>query len=93
MPDAVRSEPFRLLAASLTEGGFPAQGERLQSVLDGTWTTSSELINELGIAVLAIRKECKPLSTTQKALATQCLREVRKAFPGFGWLSWLPFRR
>lgn len=92
MPDAVISEPFRVLAASLGESGFTAEGKRLESILDGAWTGSSELIGELGAAVLAIRKECRPLNAKQKALVEQCLREVRKAWPGFGWFSWLPFR-
>lgn len=93
MPDAVSSRPFQVLAASLAESGFTAQGRRLEGILGGTWTTSSELISELGVAVLAIRRECKPLSADQKVLVRQCLREVRKAWPGFGWFSWWPFRR
>ena len=90
MPSSISSEPFQILATSLKESGFTAHSDRLQSVLDGVWTTSSELIGELGVAVLAIRKECRPLSAGQKALIKQCLREVRKAFPGFGWFHW-PF--
>lgn len=92
MPESVSSEPFYVLAASLKESGFAAQGRHLENILNGTWTTSSELISELGVAVLSIRKECKPLSANQKALVKQCLREVRKAWPGFGWFSWFPFR-
>jgi hypothetical protein len=93
MPACVSSEPFHALAASLREGGFTAHSARLEGVLNGTWTTSSELIGELGAVVLVIRKECRPLDATQKALVRQCLREVRKVWPGFGWFSWLPFRR
>lgn len=93
MPESVSSEPFNVLAASLRESGFTTQGKHLESILNGTWTTSSEFINELGVAVLAIRKECKSLSANQKTLVKQCLREVRKAWPGFGLFSWLPFRR
>jgi len=93
MPESVSSEPFNVLAASLRESGFTAQGKHLESILNGTWTTSTELIGELGVAVLAIRKECKPLSANQKALVKQCLREVRKAWPGFGLFSWFQFRR
>ena len=88
----VSSEPFYALATSVIESGFTAQGRYLEGVLNGTWTTSSELILELGVAVLAIRKECKPLNANQKALVKQCLREVRKAWPGFGWFRWFPFR-
>ena len=93
MPESVSSEPFHALAAALKEGGFAAHGERLLGVLNGVWTTSSELIGELGQAVVVVRKECKPLNPTQKALVRQCLREVRKAWPGFGLFSWLPFRK
>jgi hypothetical protein len=93
MPEPVGSEPFVALAAALRDGGFAAHSRRLEGILDGTWTTSSELINELGGAVLDIRKDCKPLSPAQKALLKECLRQVRKAFPGFGLFSWLPFSR
>ena len=89
----VSSEPFVALASALKDGGFTAHGRRLESVLNGTWTTSSELIGELGAAVVTIREECKPLSPVQKALVKECLRQVRKVWPGFGWFSWLPFRK
>jgi len=92
MRDPVSSEPFHSLASALKEGGFAAHGSRLESILNGTWTTSTELVGELGMAVVAIRKECRPLSTIQRTLLKQCLREVRKAWPGFAWFNWLPFR-
>jgi hypothetical protein len=85
MTDSVSSQPFRVLAASLKEGEFAARGIGLENILAGTWTTSTELVHELGGAVLAIRDQCRPLSADQKALIKQCLREVRKAWPGFGW--------
>lgn len=85
MQRSVRSEPFQALAASLRQSGFAAHSSRLEDILGGTWTTSSELIAELGAAVIAIRRECTPLDAPQKAIVRQCLREVRKAWPGFGW--------
>ena len=88
MAEAVRSEPFHELAAALKAGGHAQYGSRLEDVLNGTWTTSTELIGELGLVVLAIRNECRPLNPEQKTLATQCIREVRKAWPGFGWSGW-----
>lgn len=92
MPGAVSSERFAALAEALKEGGFTNHSRQLENILNGTWTTSSERIAQLGQAVLAVRKECKPLSPDQKTLVKECLREVRKAWPGFGLLSWLPFR-
>lgn len=88
MQSPVSSEPFQELKDALKQGGYVAHGERLEAVLNGTWTTSSELIGELGVVVLAIRKECKPLTPLQKQLIKQCLKEVRKAWPGFGWFAW-----
>lgn len=87
MSETVSSEPFYALAAALDEGGFAMHARRLESVLNGTWTTSSELIAELGQVVVAVRKECKPLGPDQKALLNECLRQVRKAWPGFGLFS------
>jgi hypothetical protein len=93
MPDTVSSEPFHALASALEKSGFTAHGRRIENVLNGTWTTSSELIAELGQAVVVVRKECKPLSPAHKALLKECLRQVRIVWPGFGLFSWLPFRR
>lgn len=93
MAATVSSKPFYALAAALRESGFTAHSYRLESTLDGTWTTSSELIAELGVVVVAIRKECKPLNPAEKALLKECLRQVRKVWPGFGWFSWLRFIR
>ena len=87
MAQAVSSAPFHALAAALRDAGFTAHSARLESVLNGTWTTSSELIGELGQAVLAARRDCKPLGSTHKALFKECLREVRKVWPGFGFFS------
>ena len=92
MPETVSSEPFYALASSLKKGGFAAQSRRLENILDGTWTTSSELIAELGQTVVGIRRECKALSPVQKALLKECLRQVRKVWPGFGLFSWFPFK-
>lgn len=93
MQQPVSSEPFYELIASLKASGFASHATRLEEVLDGTWTTSTELIGELGAAVCAIRADCDPLTPTQKQLIRACLREVRKALPGFGWFSWFPFHR
>lgn len=92
MTASVSTEPFFALAAALNAGGFTDHSTRLENVLNGTWTTSSELISELGVVVIAIRKECRPLTTDQKALVKECMKQVRRAWPGFGLFSWLPLR-
>ena len=90
MPAMVSTEPFHALAADLKVSGFVAHGERLEGVLNGVWTTSSELVGELGAVVIAVRKECRPPGARQQALVKECLREVRKACPGFGLFSCFP---
>ena len=90
MPATVSSEPFRALAAALKVSGFTNHSTRLEDVLNGAWTTSSELIGELGVVVITIRKECRPLTSDQKALVKECMRQVRRAWPGFGLFGWLP---
>jgi hypothetical protein len=92
MSASLSSEPFVDLAAALKAGGYTSHGTRLEEVLNGTWTTSSELITELGVVVIDIRKECRPLTSQQKALIKECMKQVRRAWPGFGLFSWLPFR-
>lgn len=91
MPNTFRTAPFHALASALKEAGFTSHGERIDSVLNGVWTTSSELIGELGQVVLAARKECKPIDPATKVLFKDCMRQVRTIWPGFGWFSWLPF--
>lgn len=49
----------------LKECGLAAHASRLEDTLNGTWTTSSELIAELGSVVLEIRRECSPLTSDQ----------------------------
>lgn len=85
-------QPFHALAASLRDGGFAMYARRLDDVLNGTWTTSSELIAELGSVVLEIRKECSPLTPDQKRLVNDCLRQVHRVWPGFGFLTGLWYR-
>lgn len=86
------TKPFVALASSLRESDFATHAGRLQDTLDGTWTTSSELIAELGSVVLRIRRECKPLTHEQKRLVKDCLRQVHGVFLGFGFLRGIWYR-
>jgi hypothetical protein len=86
------SEPFHALASSLKASGFATHARRLEDVLNGTWTTSSELMAELGGVVLEIRRECLPLTPDQRRLARDCVRQVHRVWPGFGFLRGLWYR-
>jgi len=87
MPAIVSSDPFQALAADLRASGDTVYSSRLEGILNGVWTTSSELVGELGQVVLSIRKECRPLTRQQRTLIKECLRQVRKVWPGFGLFS------
>lgn len=82
----ISSKPFYALASSLKESGASTHGHRLEETLNGTWTTSSELIAELGSVVLEIRRDCSTLTPNQKRLIKDCLRQVHCTWPGFGFL-------
>ena len=86
----ISSTPFHALLAELRARGFTTQAARLGGLLNGVWTSSSELLGELGAELIAIHRECKPASAEQKALVRACLKEVRKAWPGFGLFSFFP---
>ncbi|KEF40923.1 MAG: hypothetical protein ER33_14335 [Cyanobium sp. CACIAM 14] len=90
MPEPVRLEPFESLVGSLRGSGRHEHAERLEQALGCPCTTSSELIDQLGAVVVATRLTCRPLTQEQKALIRRCLKEVRKAFPGYGWVALLP---
>lgn len=90
MPTPVQTAPFHALAQVLRVAGFHGHAQQLDDVLQGVWTTSTELIGELGTVVLAVRKECRPLDRAQRALLKACALEVRKAWPGFAWHFWWP---
>jgi hypothetical protein len=87
------TEPFYALAAALKASGFAAHGARLEEALNGTWTTSSELMGELGAVLVSIRRDCQPLDVASKRLLQKCQRHVIMVWPGFGWFRWIPFIR
>ncbi len=62
------------LARQLRDAGIPAAAERIARLLHGiAWTTSSELIGELGKVLLAIRREY------QAALPAEIARQLDAA--------------
>ena len=83
----VSSKPFAALRDSLLAGPHEAYGRRLEQAMEMPCTTSSELVADMGAAVLAVRLQCRGLAPRQKALVRACLVEVRKVWPGFCWWS------
>lgn len=50
--------PLHLLEQRLAEQGFARQAQRLSAVSAATYTSSSELLGDYGLAMRAIRAEC-----------------------------------
>lgn len=84
----IQTQPFAQLRDALRGGPHAPYACRLDAAMAMPCTTSSELVAEMGAAVLTIRRACRGLTPEQKRLVRACLAEVRKAWPGFGWTSW-----
>ena len=55
---------------------FPAEGDRLEKVLEGVWTTSNELYGELSIALRAIRRERRDLPSDVAAEVRRLIKSI-----------------
>ena len=76
-------ECFDELIQQLRAEGHGEAAERLDSVLHHTaWTTSSELLGELGLAILAFKRQRPATSGALRQHLKTCLRAVRRAWPG-----------
>jgi hypothetical protein len=78
-------EPFEQLIASLRNDGLLKEAERVhQTIHEVAWTTGSELLGELGMAIKSMRKESPPgLSDESKKKMREAMRMVKRAWPRF----------
>ncbi len=78
-------EPFDRLIAGLKAEGFPMEAQRLHAVLHETaWTTSSELLGELGREIVSIRQANPSCSTELRRAFDDCMGVVRRVWPSLG---------
>jgi hypothetical protein len=78
---AVHLDPFDELIRQLRAKGLPAAADSLASIKASAWTTSSQMLGELGMAVLKIQSENAQASSDLKRALTRCIEEVRKVWP------------
>lgn len=77
---AFQVAPFDELIVKLRACGLDGHADSLSQLKGMAWTTSSELIGELGRAVLRLRKQPElPAEIAQ--LVGRCMSEVRKVWP------------
>ena len=77
----VNEQPFQHLLLLLEAQGALEQAEELRGVLFGPWSSSLELVGELGRSVIRIRARLPPASARLQAACDACLVEVRKVWP------------
>jgi hypothetical protein len=76
-------ECFDELIQQLRVEGHAEAADRLDSLLHHTaWTTGSELLGELGLAILAFKRQRPTTSAVLRQHLKACLRAVRRAWPG-----------
>ncbi len=78
---AVKLEPFDELIDHLRKHGFSVAAESISRLRDSAWTTSSEMMGELGIAVLKIQSQIAAAPEEVTRAVGACLNEVRKVWP------------
>ncbi|MFZ2407786.1 MAG: hypothetical protein WAW41_21865 [Methylobacter sp.] len=80
--NAINTEPFDELISRLQAYGYSADAESISSLRTSAWTSSSEMIGELGIAILEIQSHCEPAPAELRQALARCMKEVRKVWPG-----------
>ena len=73
--------PFLQLIEGLRKCGHVSDAQGLESLKVVGWTSASEMIGEMGHAILDLERD---LPDELKPLAARCLAEVRKVWPRIG---------
>ncbi len=84
------TDPFTELMKSLRAQGLESPAREIQFLMETAWTTGTEMLGQLGLAVLRIRKKHrKHLSPESKQLLKACLKDVHRAWPLMGREHWI----
>ena len=73
--------PFLQLIEGLRQHGRLADAEALESLKVVGWTSASEMIGEMGHAILDLQRD---LPDELRPIAARCIDEVRKVWPRIG---------
>ena len=78
---AVQLELFDELVRQLHADGLSSAAASVSDVRNVAWSSSSEMMGELGIAVLKIQAETPAPSRALQEVLGRCMAEVRKIWP------------
>lgn len=76
----VETAPFDELIGKLRDAGLAGAADSLSRLRGSAWTTSSEMIGELGMAVLRLQRQ-PDFPAALVPLTRRCMSEVRKVWP------------
>jgi hypothetical protein len=79
--DVVQREVFDELIRQLHADGLSSAAESILALRKAAWSTSSEMIGELGIAVSKIQAETPQASPALQEILGRCMAQVRKIWP------------
>jgi hypothetical protein len=77
-------EPFDELIAQLRARQLNAAADSLSRLRTSTWSSSAEMIGELGLTVLRLQSDKNLFPVELTPLADRCMNEVRKVWPEMG---------
>ena len=77
----VDDKPFHYLLMLLEAQGEIVHVQTLRSVLFGTWSSTLEMVGELGQTITGIRTQLHPVSAQIQIAFDSCLVEVKKVWP------------
>jgi hypothetical protein len=84
-PKDLGYECFDRLIADLKTEGYQTEAQRLHSILhEVAWTTSSELIGELGLEIVAIQRTSGDYSVDLRRKLDDCMEAVKRVWPAMG---------
>lgn len=81
---AVELAPFDELIAQLRARELNEAADSISRLRTAAWSTSSEMIGELGLAVLRLQSDKNLFPRELTPLADRCMTEVRKVWPEMG---------
>ena len=88
---------FEKLIRQLRTDGHEEAAHAIDTILHHTaWTTGTELLGELGLAIRSFDRQAPRVSPALRRELKACMRVVRRAWPAMWWIPrdwprrWLP---
>lgn len=74
---------FEELVEKLRQHGLGKESDRLKSLLNAAWSSTSEFIGELGLETLRIQRSQSMASLDLQVAIAKCIEETKTIWPEF----------